>query len=243
MTGAPLVLVAGCALVAGLVGLGVPRLVASLPRAAAPPGDPEPAEPARPTYAAVAAQPHLAVVSALTSALAAALVASSVGARWSLVGLVPLVPLGVALAIVDARTRLLPRVLVLPATGVLLGLAVVGALAAGEPDDLVRAVLGLLLGRSVLWLLWFVRPAGMGFGDVRLAALLGLALGYLGWPELLVGLYAGFLLFGVPGALLALVRRDAALLRTAYPFGPFLLGGALLGIVLGDPVARALGWA
>ena len=69
----------------------------------------------------------------------------------------------------------------------------------------------------------------MGFGDVRLAALLGLALGHVGWAELLVGVYSGFLVFGLPGLLLALVRWDRALLRTAFPFGPFMLVGALLG--------------
>ena len=73
----------------------------------------------------------------------------------------------------------------------------------------------------------------MGFGDVRLSAVLGLALGYLGWGELLVGVYSGFLVFGVPGLVVAVVRRDRQLLRTAFPFGPFMLVGALVGIALG----------
>ena len=57
-----------------------------------------------------------------------------------------------------------------------------------------------MIARSVYWLLWFLHSAGMGFGDVRLAALLGFSLGHVGWPELGVGMYAGFLVFGVlPG--------------------------------------------
>ena len=57
-------------------------------------------------------------------------------------------------------------------------------------------------------MLWFVNPRGMGYGDVRLSGVLGLALGSLGWGELFVGLYSGFLIFALPGLLLALVRWD-----------------------------------
>jgi leader peptidase (prepilin peptidase) / N-methyltransferase len=80
----------------------------------------------------------------------------------------------------------------------------------------------------------------MGFGDVRLAALLGLVLGRLGVAELVVGVYAGFLVFGLPGLLLALVRRDRALLRAAYPFGPFMVVGALIGVLTGPAVIDSL---
>ncbi len=90
--------------------------------------------------------------------------------------------------------------------------------------------------RSVFWLLWWIHAAGMGFGDVRLAAVLGLALGYLGWGELLVGSYTGFLVFAVPGVLLALVRWDRSLLKASYPFGPFMLVGALVGVAVGADV-------
>ena len=77
--------------------------------------------------------------------------------------------------------------------------------------------------RSFFWVLWWFHSAGMGFGDVRLAALLGFALGQLGWGEVVVGAYSGFLVFGLPGLLLAIVRRDRALLKSAFPFGPFML--------------------
>ncbi len=96
---------------------------------------------------------------------------------------------------------------------------------------------GLLVARGLFWVLWWVHSAGLGFGDVRLAGLLGLALGHLGWAELVVGIYAGFVLLAVPGLVLALVRRDRALLRTAYPFGPFLAAGALVGVVAGPWLA------
>jgi leader peptidase (prepilin peptidase)/N-methyltransferase len=80
----------------------------------------------------------------------------------------------------------------------------------------------------------------MGFGDVRLSALLGFALGYLGWGELVVGTYTGFLVFGVPGLVVAIVRRNRQFLRTPFPFGPFMLVGALAGIALGPAVWASL---
>jgi leader peptidase (prepilin peptidase)/N-methyltransferase len=231
-------LVAGCAVAAGLAGLLVPWLVRRLP-------EPEQdesveGEAAKPLYVDLAGRPGLAWRSGLSSAGAAAVVAASVGDDWWLVVLVPLVPVCVALAFIDWHTRLLPAVVVLPATAyaVLAGLA--GWPVTGDPADLVRAALGLLIARSVYWLLWFLHSAGMGFGDVRLAALLGFALGHVGWPEFGVGMYAGFLVFGVPGLLLAVVKWDRSLLKTAFPFGPFMIAGALLGLVVGPVVTGYL---
>jgi leader peptidase (prepilin peptidase)/N-methyltransferase len=231
-------LVAGCAVAAGLAGLLVPWLVRRLP-------EPEQdesveGEAAKPLYVDLAGRPGLAWRSGLASAGAAAVVAASVGDDWWLVVLVPLVPVCVALAFIDWHTRLLPAVVVLPATAyaVLAGLA--GWPVTGDPADLVRAALGLLIARSVYWLLWFLHSAGMGFGDVRLAALLGFALGHVGWPEFGVGMYAGFLVFGVPGLLLAVVKWDRSLLKTAFPFGPFMIAGALLGLAVGPVVTDFL---
>ena len=65
--------------------------------------------------------------------------------------------------------------------------------------------------------------------------MLGLALGWLGWAELLVGIWSGLLLGGVLGGLLSVALR-----RRDYPFGPFMLLGALVGVVLGQPVLPGL---
>lgn len=235
------VAVALVALVCALLGALVPWAVARLPEPAPQPAEEQDearrAEGPKEPYREIAAAPRLAGRCALAAGLVGGLVAWVVGPDPVLVGLALLVPVGVLLAVVDWRTRLLPRVVVLPATGVLLLLAVIDALVGGDAGDLVRGMIGLVVARSFYWVLWFVRSAGMGFGDVRLAALLGLALGQLGWAELAVGGYAGFLVFAVPGLLLAVVRRDRTLLKRAYPFGPFMLVGALLGVLLGDPVA------
>lgn len=231
-------LVITCAALTGLGGMLVPRLIRSLPEPET--GEATPGEDPKPMYADVGCRSGLAWRSALAAAVVGAVVGATVGRDWWLIALVPLVPVCVALAVVDWHTRLLPSRLVLPATAYVLVVALAGWAASGDPGDLVRAAIGLVVGRSVYWLLWFIHSAGMGFGDVRLAALLGFALGHVGWGELGVGMYAGFLVFGLPGLLLALVRWDRSLLKTAFPFGPFMLVGALVGLVAGPAAADYL---
>jgi leader peptidase (prepilin peptidase) / N-methyltransferase len=199
-------------------------------------------EPPKELYADIAALPGLAWKAAVGSALVGAVLGAGVGWEWSLLFLLPLAPVGVALGLVDWRTRLLPTRVVLPAHGVVLVLAGVAALLDHDGDAYVRALLAMVVLRSVFWVLWWIHSAGMGFGDVRLTALLGFALGYLGWPQAVVGIYAGFLLFVVPGVVVAVARRDRRFLKTAVPFGPFLLVGALVGVVLGPAVLRSLGY-
>ncbi|CAA9387199.1 MAG: hypothetical protein AVDCRST_MAG06-1346, partial [uncultured Nocardioides sp.] len=89
------------------------------------------------------------------------------------------------------------------------------------------------------FVLWFVHPRGLGYGDVRLSGVLGIALGHVGWAELVVGLYAGFLVGGVVGLVLSRLR---VVDRKGYPFGPFMLAGALVGLLWGASVASALGY-
>ena len=112
-----------------------------------------------------------------------------------------------------------------------------GWLVTRDTDDLVRAGWGWLLAGGLYLVLWFLYPRGMGYGDVRLSGILGIALGYAGWSELVVGIYGGFILGGVVGGLLALLRRVD---RSGYPYGPFMLLGALLGVVLGPWITSAL---
>ncbi|WP_369253984.1 prepilin peptidase [Geodermatophilus amargosae] len=137
---------------------------------------------------------------------------------------------GVLLSVIDLRERLLPNRVLLPATvGALLLLT--GAAAVGDRwDDLVRAALAGVAAFGVLLLMALVSPAGMGMGDVKLAGLLGLLLGWLGWPVVLAGFFLGFLLQAVLGLALIALRRAGR--RTELPFGPALVAGALVAAVL-----------
>ena len=103
-----------------------------------------------------------------------------------------------------------------------------------------RALLVMLVARSLFWVLWAVLGgAGMGFGDVRLAAPVGLVLGWLG-PGAALGSGSGSAcsIFGLPG-LLAGHRRGGtgALMKKPFPFGPFMIVGALVGLVWGTALA------
>lgn len=218
------------AVACGAAALLVRPLIARVPE---PETDPE--HP-KPTYASVAAAPGLVPRSVLLAALAGALIGGTLGGEWALLMLLPLVPVAVALAEIDRRTRLLPVAIVWPALGALLVLGVLAALLDRDAGALLRAAIGAVVVWAFFYLLWWVHVAGMGFGDVRVSAGVGFALGYLGWPEVVAGVYAGFLVFGLLGLARAALRRDRRLLRVAVPYGPALLGGTVAGVVLGGPV-------
>lgn len=214
-------------------GLLVPTLIRRLPEPEPAPRpehpEAEPEEPKEP-YAAIAARPGLRWRSAVVAGAAGGLVGAATGWDWPLLLLLPLVPVSVALAVIDWRTRLLPTRLVAPAYLLAVVLVLACFAITRDTDDLVRAGLGWLVAGGLYFLLWFVHPRGLGYGDVRLSGVLGIALGYLGWGQLMVGVYAGFLLGGFGGVLLTLTRLVE---RRAMPFGPFMLVGALVGIVAG----------
>uniref|UniRef100_UPI003A88FCC0 SIS domain-containing protein n=1 Tax=Streptomyces sp. Agncl-13 TaxID=3400628 RepID=UPI003A88FCC0 len=89
---------------------------------------------------------------------------------------------------------------------------------------------GLALGAGYL-VLYLINPSGMGLGDVKLALGLGTALGWYGWPVLVTGAFAGVLYGAVYGLGMVALRRASR--KTAIPLGPFMLGGAFTGVVLG----------
>ena len=217
------------AVVGAAGGLLSPRVIAALPE----PADPDDATD-KISYRRLAEARGLAPALAVSAAVTCALLAWSLGPTaalpmWMYVGVV-----GVVLAYVDWRTRLLPTRLVGPSYAIVAALAVLASATGGDWGALLRAVLGWLVAGGLFFLLWYVYPKGMGYGDVRLSGVLGIALGWLGWAELLVGVYAGFLLGAFGGGLLALLR---VVDRKRYPFGPFMLLGALVGVLLGPPLA------
>ncbi|MDO7866908.1 prepilin peptidase [Nocardioides jiangxiensis] len=218
-----LVVAAWCAAVAGLLGLLVPRLVRALPE----PAPDSPSATDKVPYADLAAAPGLLWKAALASAAAGAVVGGALGADWALLFLLYLCPVGVALGYVDWRLRLLPTALIRPSYLVVGVLVVAAGLLAGEPRRLLGALVGLAVLRALYWLLWRFTP-GMGFGDVRLSGVIGLALGYLGAPALLVGGYAGFVLGVVLWVPMRLLRLTT---DRSFPFGPFMLLGVLVGVV------------
>lgn len=188
-------------------------------------------------YADIARLPGLGWKSAIAGVAAGAAVGSALGWTWALVLWAPFVPVAVALALVDWRTRLLPTAVLKPAYLAWIVLVLAGWAVTGDTHAVVGAALGWLVAGGMFVFLWFIYPRGLGFGDVRLAGLLGIGLGWVGWGALLVGVYAGFLLGGVLGALLSILRIVE---RKGVPFGPFMLLGALIGLLWGEPLWTAI---
>ena len=143
--------------------------------------------------------------------------------------------IGVALALIDIDVHRLPDPIVLPSYVVVAVLLALAALVTGDWGSLLRAGIGLVALYAFYFLLAFVYPSGMGFGDVKLAGVLGAGLAWLGWAELVSGAFLGFLLGGVFGGGLMLVRRAGR--KSKIPFGPFMLLGAFVAILAGGALA------
>jgi leader peptidase (prepilin peptidase)/N-methyltransferase len=182
------------------------------------------------------AGPRAAYWCGLLAALSGGLVGWMLGTTAVLVAWLLLAVAGAVLGYIDARTRYLPSAIIWPSY-LVIGLALLGAaVVSGEWGSFRRAVLAGVIGFAVFYVLWFVFPRGVGFGDVRLSGLLGLALGWLGWGEFISGLYGGFFLGAIVG--IALIAAKVMTRKQMVPFGPFMLIGALAGVALGGPLAE-----
>ena len=229
MSGQQVAAAAGAAVLAALLAWIAPRVVVALP---------EPEEPAedKRAYAELGAATGLGPRLAAVAALAAAGVGLVLGIDGVVAVWVYVCAVGTVLAYVDWHTKLLPFRLVAPSYVIVAVLVALAALVERDVDMLVRAAAGWLLAFGAFVLMWLVYSKGIGYGDVRLSGVLGMALGAVGWQELLVGMYAAFLFGAVGGGLLSLARKVD---RKGYPFGPFMVLGAWFGVVSGPLLA---GW-
>ena len=178
-----------------------------------------------------------AVLGAANGALFAAMAVRFDGS-WALPAFLVLAAALLTLSVIDFEHFLLPNRLVYPtgmAVAVLLALAAIGD---SEGGSLLRAVIGAAGGFAAMFVLHLLSPRSLGFGDVRLSFVLGLALGWVGGGEVVLGLFLGFLYGALIGVVLIATRTRR---RTDHvPFGPFLAAGALTAILWGDTI---LSWS
>jgi leader peptidase (prepilin peptidase)/N-methyltransferase len=139
------------------------------------------------------------------------------------------------LAMIDIRHRIIPNRIVYPSLGIFGGLVLAGSLA-DQGMDLASAGWGFLAYGGGLLLVAMISPRGMGMGDVKLGALIGLLLGSLGLRYVAVAAAAGVAIGGL-GAIAALAMGAGR--KQAIPFGPYLAAGAVVAAFWGSQIADA----
>jgi leader peptidase (prepilin peptidase)/N-methyltransferase len=220
------VLVVACTLVGLLIGWMLDPVITRVPRKQPVLGRPAPDEPASPRGRRVAV--------ALVNAALFGAMAARFDDSWTLVAYLVLTAALVALAAIDLETYLLPNRIVYPLTVAMLVLLPLGLLADGDLDAFGRGLLAGVIAFAAFFVVHLISPRGMGFGDVKLSFTLGLALGCVGWGEMILGLFLGFAYGAVIGIVLIATRMRRK--NQAVPFGPFLAAGAITALLVGMPI-------
>ena len=219
-------LVVGCSLLGLVVGWLLDPVITRVPRKQPVLGPPAPDEPPSPRRRRV------------TIAVANAALFGGMAARfddsWTLVAYLVLTAALLALAVIDLETYLLPNRIVYPLTVAMLVLLPLGLLADDDAGAIGRGLLAGVVVFAAFFVLHLVSPRSMGFGDVKLSFTLGLSLGCVGWGEMVLGLFLGFLYGAVIGIVLIAVNRRGR--GQAVPFGPFLAAGAITALLVGMPI-------
>jgi leader peptidase (prepilin peptidase)/N-methyltransferase len=165
---------------------------------------------------------------------AAAVFYPTTAAEWVvLAALLIFAAMSVTMAMIDFDTHLLLNIFTYPTFGVLTGLL---ALAAGLSNDWPRfgwAMLSAVVLMGLYLLLALAWPGGMGLGDVKLAASIGLICGWFGIGAVATAWFATFVLAGIFGLAIIAVTKDR---KRGIPFGPWMLLGAWLGLLLGPTI-------
>ena len=177
--------------------------------------------------------PRYPLVEALNALLWVAM-ALRFGDSWALPAYLVLVSALLALSMIDLDTFLLPNRIVYPLAVTLIALFGLAAVIDGAGNDFARAMFGGAAAYLAFLVIHIAAPRGMGFGDVKLSFSLGVALGWISWGAVALGIFLGFLLGAVLGvALIALKIRSR---KDHVPFGPFLAAGTVIGILISQPV-------
>jgi leader peptidase (prepilin peptidase)/N-methyltransferase len=159
----------------------------------------------------------------------------AIAASLQLVAYLVLAAVSIALSSIDIELRRLPNPIVLTAFVAGIVTLVPALLLAGTPALLVSAVVGMAASFVFYLALAIIGRGGMGMGDVKLAGVLGLYLGALGWEQLVVGVLAAFVTGAIAGAITLVARRS--LRDRSLPFGPWMFVGAWIGIIGGEAIA------
>jgi leader peptidase (prepilin peptidase)/N-methyltransferase len=158
------------------------------------------------------------------------------GADWVVPGYLVFFVCLVSITVIDAERQIIPNHIVYPTIFASIPLLAFAALVQGEWDRFGHSMMGATLAWLALFAIHMVSPGGMGFGDVRLAFVLGLFLGWIGLSHVVAGLFLGVALIAVIGVVLAAFRLKS--LQEHIAFGPFLAAGSTIAVFAGEPLIR-----
>lgn len=169
------------------------------------------------------------IAGAVITAVTFGALALRFGLSWILPALLAFAAASTVLTLVDLAEKRLPNAVVFPTLAVVAALLVPPTWASGAWIALAWAAAGSAAMFGVYFLLALISPSSMGMGDVKLALVIGLLLGWFGLNAWLVGLLAAFVVGGVIAIVALLLRRVT--LRGSIPFGPSMLAGALIAVL------------
>ena len=170
----------------------------------------------------------------LLTAVLFATTAIRLGANWALPAFLVVVAGLIAISAVDLERFIVPNRILYPTLFIAAPLLVLAAALEDDWAGVRTAAIGGVMAWGLLLVIHLISPRGMGFGDVRLAGLIGMTLGWLSVGHVLVGLFLGFLTASVVGVSLIFLKLKGR--KDKVPFGPFLATGAYLAILFGDPI-------
>lgn len=139
---------------------------------------------------------------------------------------------GILLSLIDLDTKKLPSHLIYPGYILVLVGALGYQIVTGDSARTASGFLAMAAYLFIYFVMWFVKPGAMGFGDVRLSGLIGFVLGWISFGTAIIGFFLPSVL-AIIWMLPSLLRKKSNL-KTSIPFGPWMILGALIAIVFGD---------
>jgi leader peptidase (prepilin peptidase) / N-methyltransferase len=159
------------------------------------------------------------------------------GPSWALPAFCVFFASLLAVSVIDLGHFIIPNRVVYPTLFTIVPLLAAAAALQGSWGHLGRAAVGGAAGFAVLFVVHLVSPGGMGFGDVRLAGVIGFMLGWLGLGYVALAMFVSFLLASVIGITLIVTRIKSR--KDSVPFGPFMATGAVIAVLWGQPIIDA----
>lgn len=146
--------------------------------------------------------------------------------------------IGVVLSIIDLKTMKLPTKLIYPTLIFTVVMLSIAAVLMGDYSKILWMIVGALASSALYYVLWFIKPNGLGFGDVRLMLLTGAILGWFSFAYAVIGALAPFVLLSA--VVLPLILVKVLSMKTKAPLGPWIIGAALGTVVFGDILLETL---